>query len=80
MVIKRVASFVLLMASIVTLACESKAPSVSPIETTALIGQMRDMAWAEEVAQAQALIEQQRSHHDQASTGWLVAASCHINF
>ena len=75
MVIKRVASFVLLMASIVTLACESKAPSVSPIETTALIGQMRDMAWAEEVAQAQALIEQQRSHHDQASTGWLVAAS-----
>ena len=75
MVIKTVASLVLLMASIVTLACESKAPSVSPIEITALIGQMRDMAWTEEVAQAQVLIEQQRSHHDQSSTGWLVAAS-----
>ena len=75
MVIKTVASLVLLMVSIVTLACESKAPSVSPIEITALIGQMRDMAWAEEVVQAQVLIEQQRSHHDQSSTGWLVATS-----
>ncbi len=47
----------------------------SPIEISELVGQMRDMAWAEEVDAAQALIEQQRPHQDVSSARWLVAAS-----
>ena len=47
----------------------------SPIEISELVGQMRDMAWAEEVDAARELIEQQRPHHVQATSGWLLAAS-----
>ncbi len=47
----------------------------SPVELSELVGQMRDMAWAEEVDVAEALIEAQRPHHDTASPGWLLAAS-----
>ena len=47
----------------------------SPIEISELVGQMRDMAWAEEVDAARELIERQRPHHVQATPGWLLAAS-----
>ena len=50
-------------------------PPGGPIEIAELVGQMRDMAWAEEVDAAQELIEQQRPHQDAASPRWLVAAS-----
>ncbi len=40
-----------------------------------LVGEIRDMAWAEEVDAAQLLIEQQRPHHDVTSPPWLVAVS-----
>ena len=45
------------------------------IEIAELTSQLRDMAWAEEVDAAQALIEQQRPHHDLSSSDWLLAAS-----
>ena len=44
-------------------------------EISALVGQMRDMAWTEEVDAAQELIEQQRPNRDVSSTPWLVAVS-----
>ena len=47
----------------------------STLDVSELIGRMRDMAWAEEVDAAQALIEAQRSRHDTSSPGWLLAAS-----
>ena len=47
----------------------------SSIEISELVGQIREMAWAEEVDAAQTLIEQQRSYQDLSSAGWLVAAS-----
>lgn len=47
----------------------------APLAIDDLVGEMRDMAWAEEVDAAQLLIEQQRPHHDIASTPWLVAVS-----
>ena len=47
----------------------------STLDVSELIGRMRDMAWAEEVDAAQALIEEQRSRHDTSSPGWLLAAS-----
>ena len=82
MVVKRIAGLAL-FASVVSLACGSAAPAAevaaakegSPIEISALVGQLRDMAWAEEVDAAQVLIERQRPHHDVSSPAWLVAAS-----
>ena len=50
-------------------------PAAAPLDVSALVGQMRDMAWAEEVDAAQALIEAQRPHHDTSAPGWLLAAS-----
>ena len=47
----------------------------SPIEISELVGQMRDMAWAEEVDAARELIERQRPHPVRATPGWLLAAS-----
>ena len=46
-----------------------------PIALSELVAQMRDMAWAEEVEEAQVLIERQRPYHDSSSPAWLVAAS-----
>ena len=48
-------------------------PVAAALEASELIGQMRDMAWAEDVDAAEALIEAQRPHHDIASPEWLVA-------
>ena len=50
-------------------------PEESAIEIAELVAQLRNMAWAEQVDAAQALIEQQRPHQDVASPAWLVAAS-----
>ena len=50
-------------------------PASGPIELSELVAEMRDMAWAEEVDAAQALIEGQRPHHDTSSPRWLLAAS-----
>ena len=50
-------------------------PEGSRLELSELVGQMRDMAWAEEVDAAQALIEEQRHHHDESGPEWLLAAS-----
>ena len=50
-------------------------PAAGPLELSELVMEMRDMAWAEEVDAAQALIEGQRPHHDTASPRWLLAAS-----
>jgi thiol-disulfide isomerase/thioredoxin len=54
---------------------EGAEPASGPLEISEVIGQMRDMAWAEEVDAAQTLIEAQRPHHDTSSPGWLLAAS-----
>ena len=83
MVVKRIAGIVFVVASVLSLACGSAAPAAevvaaqegSPIEISELVGQLSDMAWAEEVDAAQALIEEQRSHHDVSSPAWLLAAS-----
>ncbi|MDA1095181.1 MAG: TlpA disulfide reductase family protein [Acidobacteria bacterium] len=47
----------------------------APTGVEELVGQLRDMAWAGQVDQAQALIETQRPHHDTGSPDWLLAAS-----
>ena len=83
MVVKRIAGLALVFASVLSLACGSAAPVAevaaappgAPIEIAELVGQLRDLAWAEEVDAAQALIEQQRPHQDVSSPAWLVAAS-----
>ena len=83
MVVKRIVELALVFASGLSLACGSAAPAPevaapqegAAIEISELVGQLRDMAWAEEVDVAQARIEQQRPHHDQSSPGWLLAAS-----
>jgi thiol-disulfide isomerase/thioredoxin len=54
---------------------EGAEPASGSLEISEVIGQMRDMAWAEEVDAAQTLIEAQRPHHDTSSPGWLLAAS-----
>ena len=51
------------------------ATSDTQIELAELVGRMRDLAWAEDVDAAEALIESQRPHHDTASPVWLLAAS-----
>ena len=82
MVVKSIAGLALVVVSVLSLACGSAAPAAqvaavpgSAIEISELVAQLRDMAWAEQVDAAQALIEQQRPHHDQASVSWLLAAS-----
>ena len=83
MLVKRIVGLVFVFGSVLSLACGSPAPDAAvatvqqgeTVEISALIGQVRDMAWAEEVDAAQALIEQQRPHHDQSSPDWLLAAS-----
>ena len=83
MVVKRIAGLAFVFASVLSLACGSAAPAAevaatqagSPIEIAELVGQLRDMAWAEEVDAAQALIEQQRPFRDVSSPAWLVGAS-----
>ena len=83
MAVSRIAGIACVFVAVLSLACGS-APAQTevaataqdaPIEISALVGQMRDMAWAEEVDAARELIEQQRPHHDQATPGWLLAAS-----
>ncbi len=81
--VKRIAGLTFVVASVVSFACGSAAPGPevteasagASIEISELVGQIRDMAWAEEVDAAQALIEQQRPYHESSSLGWLVAAS-----
>ena len=51
------------------------APVGASLEISELVGQLRTMAWAEEVDAAQTLIEAERPYHDQATPGWLLAAS-----
>ncbi|MEO2198457.1 MAG: TlpA disulfide reductase family protein [bacterium] len=51
------------------------ASATAPTDIGELVGQLRDMAWAEQVDEARALIEAQRPHHDTASPDWLLAAS-----
>ena len=83
MVVKRIVGVVFVFASVLSLACGSAAPPAgvgahqegAALEISELVGQLRDMAWAEEVDAAQALIEQQRPHHDLSSPEWLLAAS-----
>ena len=83
MVVKRIAGLTFVFAAVLSLACGSAAPATevaaapegSPIAIAELVGQLRDMAWAEQVDAAQALIEQQRPHHDQSLPEWLLAAS-----
>ena len=83
MVVKRIGGFAWVLVAVLSLACGSAPAETevaataqdSPVEISELVGQMRDMAWAEEVDAAQALIEQQRPHHDPSSPAWLVAAS-----
>ena len=54
---------------------EAAQPAADPLGVSELVVGMRDMAWAEEVDAARALLEAQRPHHDTASPGWLLAAS-----
>ena len=83
MLVKRIAGLAFVFASVLSLACGSAAPTAevaapregAAIEISELVGQLRDMAWAEKVDAAQALIEQQRPHHDPSSPEWLLAAS-----
>ena len=87
MVMKSIAGVALVVVSVSSLACGSAAPESqvetvpatvreeSAIEISELVAQLRDMAWAEQVDAAQALIEEQRPHHDPASASWLLAAS-----
>ena len=83
MAVKRIAGFACVFVAILSLACGSGPAETevaataqgSPTEISDLVGQMRDMAWAEEVDAAQELIEQQRPYHDPSSPAWLVAAS-----
>jgi thiol-disulfide isomerase/thioredoxin len=83
MLVKRIVGLAFVFASVLSLACGSAAPTAevaashegAALEISELVGQLRDMAWAEEVDAAQALIEQQRPHHDVSSPEWLLAAS-----
>jgi len=83
MELQRFAGIACVVVAVSSLACGSAPAEIevaapahgSPVEISALVGQMRDMAWAEEVDAAQALIEQQRPHQDVSSPAWLVAAS-----
>jgi len=83
MLVRKIVGLPFVCASVLSLACGSAAPEAevaaapegAAIEISELVGQLRDMAWAEEVDAARALIEQQRSHHDQSSPEWLLAAS-----
>ena len=83
MVVTRMAGLAFMFASGLSLACGSVAPAsevAAPQEGAAigisgLVGQLSGMAWAEEIDAAQALIEQQRPHHDQTTPEWLLAAS-----
>ena len=50
-------------------------PAQAVLEPAELVAQMSDLAWAEEVDAAEALIESQRPHHDEASPHWLLAVS-----
>ena len=83
MMVQRIAVLTSVVASVVSLACGRPAPEPAaaaapvgtPIEISELVGQLRDMAWAEEVDAAQALIEEQRPYHETSSPAWLVAAS-----
>jgi hypothetical protein len=83
MELQRFAGIACVVVAVSSLACGSAPAEIevaapahgSPVEISELVGQMRDMAWAEEVDAAQALIEQQRPHQDVSSPAWLVAAS-----
>jgi len=56
-------------------AVAADAPSIAPADIAEVVGQLRDMAWAGQVDEARALIEEQRPHQDTASSDWLLAAS-----
>ncbi len=79
----RITGFAAVFVAVLSVACGlapaetevAATPQGSPVEISELIGQIRDMAWAEEIDAAQELIEQQRPHQDVSSARWLVAAS-----
>jgi thiol-disulfide isomerase/thioredoxin len=81
--VKKIVTLALMFTSVLSLACGSAAPEPqgaevsggAAVEVSELIGQLRDMAWTEEVDAAQVLIEQQRPFQDTSSVSWLVAAS-----
>ena len=83
MVVKRIVGLAFVFVSGLSLACGAAAPvsevgapqEGAALEIAELVGQLRDMAWAEEVDAAQALIEQQRPHQELSSPDWLLAAS-----
>ena len=79
----RIMGFAVVFVAVLSVACGpapaetevGATPQGSPVEISELVGQLRDMAWAEEIDAAQELIEQQRPHQDVSSARWLVAAS-----
>ena len=79
----RIMGFAVVFVAVLSVACGpapaetevDATPQGSPVEISELVGQLRDMAWAEEIDAAQELIEQQRPHQDVSSARWLVAAS-----
>lgn len=83
MVVKTITGFACVFVAVFSVACGSPPAATeivatepgSPIEISDLIGQIRDMAWAEEVDAAVRLIEQQRSHQEVPAAQWQVAVS-----
>jgi thiol-disulfide isomerase/thioredoxin len=79
---KPLARVVLMLVALVVASCgavpesgETTAQGEVSLEIAELVGQMRDMAWAEQVDEAQALLEGQREFQDTESPAWLLAAS-----
>ncbi|MBM64175.1 MAG: hypothetical protein CL484_14595 [Acidobacteria bacterium] len=82
MPVQHLKGFALALVLLFNQACESGSGAVettdqvaSSLEIVDLVGQMRDLAWAEQVDVAQALIESERSGQDTSSPGWLLAVS-----
>ena len=68
---KPLARVVLMLVALVVASCgavpesgETTAQGEVSLEIAELVGQMRDMAWAEQVDEAQALLEGQREFQD----------------
>ena len=82
MQVKHLKGFLLALVLLFNQACESDSGAVestvqvaSSLEIADLVGQMRDLAWAEQVDAAQTLIESERLAQDTSSPGWLLAVS-----
>ena len=84
---KPLARVVLMLVALVVASCgavpesgETTAQGEVSLEIAELVGQMRDMAWAEQVDEAQALLEGQREFQDTESPAWLVAAWLPVSY